>query len=186
MSLSNEDLYWKAVSTRDRRALTAAYDRFAPGVLLNARKFCELADAKIVAAAVMEKFLMPQPPRRVRNVSNYLAVATRNASLTLLSSRSKRREKEGIYSAKLFSLGHVDFRSDSSLIAEADEVRYAPLLAGIQKLPLQQRECITLFYFGNYKYAKIAEITGLPLGIVRSAIQNGKIRLFHHLKFNDF
>ncbi|MFQ5674351.1 MAG: RNA polymerase sigma factor [bacterium] len=55
-----------------------------------------------------------------------------------------------------------------------------PMISGeriIEKLkklkPLQKR-CFCLFYIHNLTYKQIAELTGYPLGKVRSYIQNGK------------
>lgn len=52
-----------------------------------------------------------------------------------------------------------------------------PLKDCLAKLPPKQLECIRQFYFGDASYKDIAEELSLPLGMVRSHIQNGRRNL---------
>ena len=48
------------------------------------------------------------------------------------------------------------------------------IIEKLKKLKPLQKRCFCLFYIHNLTYKQIAELTGYPLGRVRSYIQNGK------------
>lgn len=52
-----------------------------------------------------------------------------------------------------------------------------PLKDCLGKLPPKQRDCVRQFYFSEASYKDIAEELSLPLGMVRSHIQNGRRNL---------
>ena len=182
--LTNEELFWSAVSTKDTALLTSAYERFAPLVMLNALKFLDLNGAQEVTSLVMEKLLLTSKPKQLDNVAAFLHTVTKNTCLTWLNLESRRSGAEQGYAANIFSLSSMDFSDNPSLTIKDNEYRYSRLFTALDKLDPKQRECLTLFYFGNYSYAKIAEITGLSVKKVTSALQNGRIRLLNMLRFN--
>lgn len=47
----------------------------------------------------------------------------------------------------------------------------------VEALPTEQKNCIKWFYYEDRSYKEIAEIEKLPLGKVRSHIQNGRRNL---------
>ncbi|KAB7732090.1 sigma-70 family RNA polymerase sigma factor [Rudanella paleaurantiibacter] len=47
----------------------------------------------------------------------------------------------------------------------------------LQTLPLQQRQCIELFYLQEKSYVEVAELTGFDLKQVKSFLQNGRRNL---------
>jgi len=55
---------------------------------------------------------------------------------------------------------------------------------GIAALPLDQRTAVVLFDVEGYSYIEVADITGVPLGTVKSRINRGRVRvrdfLVHH------
>lgn len=182
---TNEELYRNAVSTKDKALLTVAYNRFAPLVLLNAVRILDLASAKEITSLVMEKLLLTGKVKEIDNVAAYLHTVTRNTSLTWLNLESRRTTAEHGYAANIFSLTSVEFAENQSLVINDQEQRYTRLFAAIDKLKPEQRECLTLFYFGNYSYSNIAEITGLSIKKVTSALQNGRIRLLNMLRYSN-
>jgi RNA polymerase sigma-70 factor (ECF subfamily) len=55
---------------------------------------------------------------------------------------------------------------------EAGQVRDA-----LGDLPAEQREALTLAYFGGYSQREVATLTGVPLGTVKSRMFSGMRRL---------
>jgi RNA polymerase sigma factor (sigma-70 family) len=49
-----------------------------------------------------------------------------------------------------------------------DEVRGAEVRAALRELPEPQRQAVALAYFGGYTQSQIAELTGVPLGTVKT------------------
>ena len=163
--------------------MDAAYNRFAPIIIANGRRFVELADAREVAAEILVKLFAParSHQREFKNVAAYLNRATRNACLRKLEQTSRREDAHDAYAAQIFSGPDVEFSAEGGLTSEVAQRRYRRLYAAIDQLSDSQRECLTLFYFADYSYRDIARITERTEVQVKSAIQNGRIRLFNLL-----
>jgi RNA polymerase sigma-70 factor (ECF subfamily) len=63
------------------------------------------------------------------------------------------------------------------LLATAKEKKEQLLHDALKALPMEQQECLDLFYLQNKSYQEIQLITGMNFGQVKSHIQNGKRRL---------
>lgn len=108
----------------------------------------------------------------VDNFKSWLHVYTKNYCLMQL-----RKDKRAV---------HLDiednlFESERKL-EQGDEFKWSEedfekLDHCIQKLNIEQRECVRLFYLEQMCYKAIAEQTGYELNKVKSAIQNGKRNL---------
>ena len=65
--------------------------------------------------------------------------------------------------------------------AAVDSIRAAEVRAALTELPDGQREALALAYFGGYTQSQIAELTGVPLGTVKtrtfSAMRRLRLRL---------
>ena len=71
--------------------------------------------------------------------------------------------------------------SESGLAVEAEIL--AQKLMGL--VSAEERACLTLAYAAGMSHPEICEITGLPLGTVKSHIQRGKHKLQNWLEDND-
>ncbi len=60
---------------------------------------------------------------------------------------------------------------------QAESLDAAAVMECLQKLPLEYREPVVLFYLKEVSYAEIAEILGVPIGTVMSRLSRGKARL---------
>ena len=58
--------------------------------------------------------------------------------------------------------------------------------AALQQLKEAERTCITLFYMEEMEIKKIAEITGLAEGTVKSHLSRGKEKMANYLKQNGY
>jgi RNA polymerase sigma factor (sigma-70 family) len=56
------------------------------------------------------------------------------------------------------------------------------LAQAIKALPEKQRNLIEQAYFGDLSHSEIAEISGLPLGTIKSRIRSALERLRHAMK----
>jgi len=60
---------------------------------------------------------------------------------------------------------------------ENDVQQYTALESAINFLSGEQKNCIMLFYFSRKSYTEIAEETGYSVKMVKSHLQNGRIKL---------
>ncbi len=58
--------------------------------------------------------------------------------------------------------------------------------SALNKLKAAERTCITLFYIDDLSIDKIADITGLPTGTVKSHLSRGKEKMAQFLKENGY
>jgi RNA polymerase sigma-70 factor (ECF subfamily) len=58
--------------------------------------------------------------------------------------------------------------------------------AALGQLKEVERTCITLFYMEELEIKKIAEITGLAEGTVKSHLSRGKEKMAYYLKQNGY
>ncbi|WP_164111234.1 MULTISPECIES: RNA polymerase sigma factor [Sphingobacterium] len=134
-----------------------------------------LQDADRSQDAVMhifEELIGKLKLHEVDNFKSWLHVYTKNYCLMQL-----RKDKRTV---------HLDiednlFESEQKLV-EGDEFKWAEedfdkLDHCVQKLNIEQKDCVLLFYLEQMCYRDIAEQTGYELNKVKSAIQNGKRNL---------
>jgi len=60
---------------------------------------------------------------------------------------------------------------------QAESLDAAEVMACLQKLPLEYREALTLFYLKDVSYQEIAAVLDVPIGTVMSRLSRGKARL---------
>ena len=173
--LTNEELYRRVRDGDDDEARAELYRRLGPAVVLAAARILDAAQARELAQHVLVDFLYPPPHREVDHVARYLSVVVRNASLTHLDGAQRRRREEGEFALQKF--GGAGVESASQRTQEPGEPPRRRLHAALARLSPFQRECLTLFYFGDHTYKEIVEMTETDFRRVKTAIQNGKKRL---------
>ncbi len=94
---------------------------------------------------------------------NHCLMALRKASRQVLNTSDPALVQSG-------ALWHPDMEN-------ADEIALHLLRQCLERLPLQQKQCIDLFYLQGYSYKSIATMQGEDVGTVRSHIQNGRRNL---------
>ncbi|MFK8058409.1 MAG: RNA polymerase sigma factor [Saprospiraceae bacterium] len=184
-SLNNEDLYWQMASTGDALAQQVFYKRFATLVFLTANRFLLQEDARDVAIEVMNKVMTKPSSERLSSVQAYLYRITKNHALTWLDRLSRRGGHEENYTAQIISLQNVESEFVASLNREEDSFKLSRLYKALDELKPDQRQCLTLFFFENCSYIEAAEIMEIDIKLVKSYIQNGKIRLKNLLKHTN-
>lgn len=159
----------------DEHALGALYDRWA--AMVHALVMRVLDDADEAEEVVEETFWQAwrqaeryEPSRGA--VSTWLVTMARSRALDRL--RAARRSREDAWSR----LGDgeaedrapragQDVAADPQQAAEAAE-RRTRVMTALDALPAEQRDTITLAYFGGLSQSEIAERTGQPLGTVKT------------------
>ena len=154
-------------------ALEALYDRYS--TLVFSVSLRVLRDAQLAEDVVQEVYLRlwRQPtsydPTRGRLIS-WLMSVTRNRSLDELRRVSRRLRSEDLEEEpgrELPAPEGVDDPQISLLLAE----RRAAVRAAMTRLPPAQRRVIELAYFGGLTQVEIAQVTGDPLGTVKTRVR---------------
>jgi RNA polymerase sigma-70 factor, ECF subfamily len=156
----------------DETALGALYDRWVRS--LYSLVFHLLKDADEAEDVVEETFWQAwrkassyEPSRGA--VSTWLLTIGRRRALDRLRAKLRRREdpigNHGIALADMASSA-----PDPSQLAEGAE-RRLNVLAALRELPAEQREVIELGYYQGLSQTEIADLTGQPLGTVKTRMR---------------
>ncbi|MDL5156667.1 sigma-70 family RNA polymerase sigma factor [Actinomycetospora termitidis] len=163
----------QAVTERAPRALDAFYDRFSRRAYGLARRIC--VDETLAEEVVQEVFLQVwrQPDRfdpSRGSVATWLMTMVHHRSVDAVRRESTRRK----YTVPPAEDGEEWSAQDRAGTAPgADETALDRVVAGhvreaLGELPAEQREALTLAYFGGFTQREVASIAGVPLGTVKS------------------
>jgi RNA polymerase sigma-70 factor, ECF subfamily len=105
------------------------------------------------------------------SVKTWLTSIVRNRAIDVIRAR---RESDADDDAILMSLRDPRPSVVEQVTASLDR---DVIRAAIAELPIDQRQAIAMAYFEGRSHSEIAEVTGLPLGTVKSRIRLGMHRL---------
>ena len=158
----------QAVAARAPRSLDAFYDRFARRAYSLARRVC--VDETLAEDVVQEVFLLvwrhPERHDPARgSVSTWLMTMVHHRAVDAVRREATRRRHTvppGEEGDEWLPPG-----------PGADEAALDAVVAGhvreaLEVLPAEQREALTLAYFGGFTQREVASISGIPLGTVKS------------------
>lgn len=162
--------------SRDRQAFSALFAHFAPrikGYLIKSGADATTAEecAQDVMTTLWRKADQFDPTRA--SVATWIFTIARNRRIDMLR-RDRRPEPEEL------PWGPEPEPEQSQVIELQQES--ARLVKAIASLPPNQRKLIEQAYFGEMTQAEISQITGLPLGTIKSRIRLALDRLRHTLK----
>jgi RNA polymerase sigma factor (sigma-70 family) len=177
--VSDADLV-RRLATGDETAMEQLYDRYSRPVFSLARRIT--GEAVFAEEVVQEVFLAlwrdPAKYDPARGAfASWLLAATHHKAVdavrreqTLRKRRAQAAEEADFYATAT---------SDGPAVDEAAfmGLRGARVRAALGVLPLPQREALTLAYFGGYTQREIAQMTGTPLGTVKTRMLAGMRRL---------
>lgn len=179
-SATNERLYSsledltliQLVARQDQDALSELYDRFHRLVFSIAYHVVgnEAVAEEItldVFSAVWDKAETYQSARG--QVSTWLTRIARNRAIDLLryeGSRPAQQSLDWVEPDEMVAEISTNPEPATHLLMEQQRVRRA-----MQELSAEQREVIAMAYFQGYTQQKIADITGLPLGTVKTRVR---------------
>lgn len=160
---------------RDETAFAALFGHFAPRVkafLIRSGTDRSMAEecAQDVMATVWTKAHLFDPTRA--SVATWIFTIARNRKIDVLR-RERRPEPDDLTWGPEAAPDQID-----ALALQEDS---AALGRALDTLPDKQRELIEKAYFGDMSHSEIAEVTGLPLGTIKSRIRLALDRLRHAL-----
>ncbi|MGA2615840.1 MAG: sigma-70 family RNA polymerase sigma factor [Spirochaetia bacterium] len=115
-------------------------------------------------------------------VRTWLARIARNRAIDVLRRRGSREARARDAWEEMKSAA-LETRTEPSPSLENEDLR-ARISGAILSLPQEQRAALSLAFFQGQTHRQIAEITGEPLGTIKSRIRGAMLRLREVLK-ND-
>jgi RNA polymerase sigma factor (sigma-70 family) len=167
------------VATGDEAAIEALYQRYGGACYALARRI--LDDAQLAEDVVQQVFLAMwqgsgYDPRRGA-VSTWLLSVTHHKAVDAVRKEGNRRRRLASDRALLDTAAAGPGTHDQAWARlRAQHTRDA-----LRDLPAEQREMLLLAYYGGYTQREIADMTGLPLGTVKSRTLTAMRRLREHL-----
>ena len=161
---------------QDQAAFAELFRHFAPRVkafLIKSGADATLAEecAQECMATLWHKAHLFDPSRA--SVATWIFTIARNRKIDVLR-KQKRPEPEDLTWGPE---AEPDQEDVLTLQQESSQLRQA-----LENLPEAQRDLINRAYFGNLSHSEIAEVTGLPLGTIKSRIRLALERLRHSMK----
>jgi len=161
---------------QDQAAFAELFAHFAPrvkGFLMKSGADASLAEecTQEVMATLWRKAHMFDPSRA--SVSTWIFTIARNRKIDALR-KQRRPEPEDL------PWGPEAEPDQAEAIGLKQETEQ--LAVAIKELPEKQRILVEQAYFGDLSHSEIAEITGLPLGTIKSRIRLALERLRHAMK----
>jgi RNA polymerase sigma-70 factor (ECF subfamily) len=154
----------------DESAMSALFDRYSKVVYSVAlRVLRDPASAEDVLQEVfMQIWRNPDGFVATRgSLGGWLAVVARNRSIDTLRRKRPTEQVDDMSLASNYDLANEAERN--SLMEKARTVIY--------KLPIEQRKTLEMAFFDGLTHSEIAEITGDPLGTVKTRIRSALISL---------
>jgi RNA polymerase sigma-70 factor (ECF subfamily) len=154
----------------EAHAMATLYDRYSRVVYSVAlRVLGDPASAEDVLQEVfMQIWRNPDSFTAARgSLGGWLAIVSRNRSIDILRRKRPTTNVDDVPLASSFNL--ADEAERNSLMERARGV--------IQTLPTEQRKTLQMAFFDGLTHSEIAEITGDPLGTVKTRIRSALLTL---------
>lgn len=153
------------------------YKRHTKMVLVLCCKYLKNKEiAKEAAVQIFENLISYLKKYTIDNFRSWLMSVTRNHCYMML-----RNEKGIVEYCDFFERNvdeFVEFEDVFTLSSkEEEEKRFVSLEQAVENLPVEQRECIKLFYLKGNSYSDITGITGYDFKQIKSFLQNGRRNL---------
>lgn len=154
----------------DEQAMASLFDRYSKLVYSVALRV--LRDPSAAEDVLQEIFMQiwrnPEGFIATRgSLGGWLAVVSRNRSIDALRRRRPTESMEDMQFASAYNL--ADEAERNFLIENAKKAMH--------QLPAEQRKTLEMAYFDGLTHAEIAEMTGDPLGTVKTRIRSALITL---------
>ena len=159
---------------------TEFYNRYAHlvyGVCL--KQLDKKEDAKDCIPLIFEKFFRTARKQDIYAPKNLLFVISKNESYSFWLKRERKRKQEKNWKHHESNADHFTENDgfqrlyNEEIVKEPEEL----IRKVINFLPEKQKECIQLFYYHKMTYKQIADEKNIPIGIVKSNLQNAKRNL---------
>ena len=177
---SNDKKFWaelikKVETVKDTSAFEELFNHFAPRVkafLMKSGADPQMAEecSQEVMATVWRKAHLFDPSRA--SASTWIFTIARNKKIDAIR-KQNRPEPEQLYPDQ-------DYEPDQESVVELQQETERLTLA-LGELPEKQRVLVEKAYLGELSHSEIAEITGLPLGTIKSRIRLALEKLRHSM-----
>ena len=158
------------VQSGDERAMAALFDRYSRLVYSVALRV--MRDPSSAEDVLQDVFLQiwrrPETFAATRgSLGGWLAVVARNRSIDILR---RKRPTEMVDEMLLPSTFNLAEESERTVMVERARVV-------MQQMPIEQRKTLEMAFFDGLTHAEIAEMTGDPLGTVKTRIRSALLAL---------
>jgi RNA polymerase sigma-70 factor (ECF subfamily) len=165
----------KVETLQDISAFEELFNHFAPRVkafLMKSGADPQMAEecSQEVMATVWRKAHLFDPARA--SASTWIFTIARNKKIDAIR-KQKRPEPEQLYPEQ-------DYEPDQEEVVELQQ-ETERLATALGELPEKQRILVEKAYLGELSHSEIAEITGLPLGTIKSRIRLALEKLRHSM-----
>ena len=169
------ELIKKVETLKDTSAFEELFNYFAPRIkafLMKSGADPQMAEecSQEVMATVWRKAHLFDPARA--SVSTWIFTIARNKKIDAIR-KLNRPEPEQLYPEQ-------DYEPDQEEVVELQQ-ETERLATALGELPEKQRVLIENAYLGELSHSEIAEITGLPLGTIKSRIRLALEKLRHSM-----
>ena len=169
------ELIKKVETLKDTSAFEELFNHFAPRVkafLIKSGADLQMAEecSQEVMATVWRKAHLFDPSRA--SASTWIFTIARNKKIDAIR-KQNRPEPEQLYPDQ-------DYEPDQESVVELQQETERLTLA-LGELPEKQRVLVEKAYLGELSHSEIAEITGLPLGTIKSRIRLALEKLRHSM-----
>jgi len=169
-SMDGDTQLLSLVQRGDEQAMASLYDRYSKVVYSVALRV--LRDPASAEDVLQEIFMQiwRSPDRFVAtrgSLGGWLAVVSRNRSIDVLRRRRPADSVDELVLASPYNLSSEVERN--SMMEKARSV--------IVKLPVEQRKTLEMAFFDGLTHSEIAEMTGDPLGTVKTRIRSALLSL---------
>lgn len=168
--LSEDGLLLGKIAQGDESAMAMVFDRYSKVVYsVSLRVLRDPAGAEDVLQEIfMQIWRKPESFLPTRgSLGGWLAVVSRNRSIDVIRRRKPQDSVEDIVLASPFNLAEDSERTIMMQRARAAILLIAP----------EQRKVVEMAFFDGLTHAEIAELTGDPLGTVKTRIRTGLLAL---------
>jgi RNA polymerase sigma-70 factor (ECF subfamily) len=158
------------VERGDEAAMASLFDRYAKLVYSVALRVLRdpAAAEDVLQEIFMQIWRRPESFSATRgSLGGWLAVVARNRSIDFLR---RRRPMESVEEVVLASASNLGDESERHLMTEKARVL-------MEQLPQVQRKTVEMAFFDGLTHAEIAEMTGEPLGTVKTRIRSALLAL---------
>ena len=179
VDISNKQLWAELIkkveTLKDTSAFEKLFNHFAPRVkafLMKSGADPQMAEecSQEVMATVWRKAHLFDPSRA--SASTWIFTIARNKKIDAIR-KQNRPEPEQLYPDQ-------DYEPDQETIVELQQ-ETERLTSALEELPEKQRVLVEKAYLGELSHSEIAEITGLPLGTIKSRIRLALEKLRHSM-----
>ena len=163
---------------RNKKWVGELYQRYAHLVLGVCLKYLQNKEkAQDATAAIFEELFDKLLGQNIENFGSWMYTFSKN--YCLMEIRKKKTKKHGVEMGNHLSIDQVSLANQTDEIQAKGlrEIALSEMEAALDKLPDDQKQCITLFYLHEMSYNQVSSQTGMSLKKVKSAIQNGKRNL---------